>query len=180
MKEVNFSLRPCPGTGLLPEIEISGAIRREGDSLAIGYRLSGALGEIGIPAPEIRPRRRIGLWEDTCLEFFIGEPASPRYWEFNLSPSGEWNAFRFEHYRQGLYEEMVFPVLPFAGRRKSSRAFHLSLEFDLGRIIQAHRDIEMAVSAVLKMKSGPETLWALTHPDSGPDFHHRSGFLIRL
>jgi hypothetical protein len=179
MEKIDFTLKPWPGADLRGT-EIGGSITRKAGTLALGYRISGPLRDIEIPSPVIRPGRRIGLWENTCLEFFIAEPVLPRYWEFNLSPSGEWNVFRFERYRQGLYEETAFTELPFEVRRESSEAFHLHLEFDVSRIIQAHRGLEVAVSAVIQMKSGLETLWALTHPESGADFHHRSGFIIRL
>lgn len=180
MKKIIFALQQHPSADLLPGIKIGGSISRRAGILAIDYHISGPLGEIEIPAPEIRPGRKIGLWENTCLEFFIAEKTLPDYWEFNLSPSGEWNVFRFKQYRQGLYEEEAFSQLPFEIRQEAFKAFHLNLEFDFGTVIRADRELEVAISAVIKTRSGQETLWALTHPESGPDFHHRSGFILRL
>jgi hypothetical protein len=179
MEKIKFHLNPWPDP-ILPDIEITGTIERKADNLAVGYHISGSLREIEIPGSKNNPERRIGLWEHTCLEFFIGEPGLSRYWEFNLSPSGDWNVFRFEHYREGLYEEMAFPELPFKAGQESSNNFNLNLEWGLEKIFEPGRALEMAISAVIENKSGMGSMWALSHPKSGPDFHHRKGFLIRL
>jgi hypothetical protein len=179
MEKIKFHLRPWPDPNL-PAIEITGTIGRRDDILAMGYRVSGSLTALEIPAFKNSPERRIGLWEHTCLEFFIGEPGLPAYWEFNLAPSGDWNVFRFEEYRQGLFEEMAFSEIPLEVAQESSKNFYLKLEWDLDRIFKPGKVLEMAVTAVIKTKSGRESLWALSHPESAPDFHHRKGFLIRL
>jgi hypothetical protein len=179
MEKLKFQLQPWPDR-ILPDIEITGTIERKVDILTVRYHISGSLTELTIPVPKNSPERRIGLWEHTCLEFFIGEPGLSRYWEFNLSPSGDWNVFRFENYREGLYEEMAFPELPFEVGGNSSEDFHMNLEWNLEAIFEQSRALEMAVTTVIKTKSGRETFWALGHPESGPDFHHRKGFLIRL
>jgi hypothetical protein len=178
MKTQSFTLQPFPGLEL-PSVEISGALTRQGGFLAIRYLLQGDLIDVEVPAPSDPAARRIGLWEKTCLEFFLARVDSPGYWEFNLSPSGDWNVYRFEVYRQGLFEEPVFTALPFSVRRQPAR-LELDLEFDLGPIIPAGQDLEAAVSAVIKSREGGETFWALTHPAQVPDFHHRDGFILKL
>lgn len=180
MKTIPFTLQLFPGAEPPSEWNVTGAIARKAESLAIDYRISGSLSEIEIPEKSIQPNRRIGLWENTCLEFFIAQPGDSRYWEFNLSPSGDWNVFRFEHYRQGLYEETAFDRLPFQVHQESPQDFHLHLAFNLDAILPPEREAEVAISAVIKTKSGFEFLYALTHPESAADFHHRSGFIIHL
>ena len=64
--------------------------------------------------PADMPARRDRLWEETCFEFFLAVKNSPRYWEFNLSPAGHWNVYRFADYRQGMQEEPAFASLPFS------------------------------------------------------------------
>ncbi len=179
MKTQSFTLQPFPEAGPRPDIEISGFMTREADTLAIRYLLRGDLIDVEVPASSNPAARRIGLWEKTCLEFFLTREGSSGYWEFNLSPSGDWNVYRFEVYRQGLFEEPAYTALPFSVRRQSDR-LELDLEFDLGRIIPAEKNLEAAVSAVIKTKEGRETFWALTHPGRTPDFHHREGFILKL
>ena len=179
MEKIKVHLKPWPDPNL-PAIEITGTVERRVDILSMEYYISGSLMDLEIPVPNNSPERRIALWEHTCLEFFIGEPGLSRYWEFNLSPSGDWNVFRFEKYRQGLYEEMAFGEFPFEAGQESHRDFYMNLEWDLKRIFDPGRALEIAVSTVIENKAGGETLWALTHPNSGPDFHHRKGFLLRL
>jgi hypothetical protein len=175
----HFTLQPFPGTGPLPGLEITGHIIRQANTLAIGFVLFDPLKELEIPEPADLPARKIGLWEKTCFEFFIAERNAPRYWEFNLSPSGDWNVYRFEAYRQGLYEEMAFSTLPFSALRQSD-SLQLILEFDLGLIIPADKALEVAISVVIKTKGGEESFWALTHPGSKPDFHWRKSFIVKL
>jgi hypothetical protein len=179
MKAQNYSLQPFPGTDTLPDLEISGLLSRRADTLLIRYLLVGAIIDIELPAPSKPAARRIGLWEKTCLEFFLAQRGSPGYWEFNLSPSGDWNIYRFEVYRQGLYEEPAFTALPFKVRKQSDSLL-LELEFDLGQLLPADRVLEAAVSAVIMTKEGQETFWALAHPGKAPDFHSREGFIVQL
>lgn len=174
-----FILQPFPGTDPRPDIAISGTISRQGNTLAIGYLLRGRLSEVEIHPLSKPAARRIGLWEKTCFEFFLAVKDAPGYWEFNLSPSGDWNIYRFEIYRQGLNEEKAFSQLPFSVRRHSD-CLRLDLEFDLGLIIRADQAIETAVTAVIKTGDGKETFWAVAHPGKSPDFHHRDGFVIQL
>ncbi len=62
-----------------------------------------------LPHP-VRPQREDGLWQRTCFELFIRDPASGRYLEFNLSPSGCWAAYAFETYRAGHSELSIKPI----------------------------------------------------------------------
>jgi hypothetical protein len=178
MKPRNFSLLPFPGTRPVP-FKISGTFFRRGNTFGLDYYLLGQLTDIDIPPSADRPSRRIGLWEHTCFEFFLGPKDSNRYWEFNLSPSGDWNVFRFENYRQGLFEENAFSSLPFKVLVQPD-SLCLVLEFDLDIIVPAAQNLKMAVSTVIETKQGGITLWALTHPAPEADFHHKNSFIINL
>jgi hypothetical protein len=123
--------------------------------------------------------RRNLLWEETCFEFFVAARDSPRYWEFNLSPAGHWNVYRFEAYRQGIQEEMAFKSLPFTVRY-SSDSLLLTLELSLDKILCAEQALEAAISAVIKTKDSRATYWALIHPGPHPDFHRRDSFTMQF
>ena len=83
----------------MSNIKITGKISRVSNRLAIHYELLGHLNDVALPMPADMPARKNALWEETCFEFFIAARDSPRYREFNLSPAGHWNVFRFAAYR---------------------------------------------------------------------------------
>ena len=62
--------------------------------LALDYELVAPADQLIWPAAAASPERRDELWQSTCLELFIAKPNEPRYWEINLSPSGDWNVYR--------------------------------------------------------------------------------------
>ncbi len=55
-----------------------------------------------------------------------------------------------------------------------------SLKVDLDKDVPADQVLEVAISAVIKSIDEKVTFWALTHPDSQPDFHRRESFIIEL
>ena len=179
MSDLNFSLHPFGLTGPEVDLSITGQISRRAQTLAIRYVLVGRLAEVAMPAPAAAPARRRGLWEETCFEFFLGLQDSPGYWEFNLSPAGTWNVYRFSGYRQGMTEEPAFTSLPF-DLQKRPDSWRLALEVDLSRIVPSGRALEVGVAAVVKLRDGRASYWALSHPGSRPDFHRREGFSINM
>ncbi|MGK7878066.1 MAG: DOMON-like domain-containing protein [Xenococcaceae cyanobacterium] len=179
MNNQSFSLEPFSPAGPLPYLTIAGNIARRDHTLAIRYALGGHLGSLLIPTPTDMPVRKNGLWEETCFEFFLALKNSHRYWEFNLSPAGHWNVYRFAAYRQGMQEEMAFTSLPFSVQKQSDSLL-LALELDLDKIVQADQALEIAISAVIKLRDGEVTYWALTHPGSQADFHHRDSFIVEF
>lgn len=179
MSDLNFSLHPFGLTGLELDLSLTGQLSRRAQTLAIRYVLVGRLAEVAMPVLAAAPARRRGLWEETCFEFFLGLQDSPGYWEFNLSPAGTWNVFRFKGYRQDLIEEPAFTSLPFDLQRRQD-SLHLALEIDLTRIIPANRALEVGVAAVVKLTDGRTTYWALSHPGPLPDFHRRDGFSLNM
>lgn len=179
MNDQSFSLQPFSAANPLPNLKIAGKIARRSNTLAIRYELLGHLAELVIPAAADLLTRKNELWAQTCLEFFVGIKNSPGYWEFNLSPAGHWNIYRFEDYRQGMQEEMAFTSLPYSVQNHSD-SLSLALELDLDKIVQADQTLEIAISAVIKPKDGEVTYWALTHCGSQADFHRRDSFIIEL
>ena len=176
---MNFSLKPFPGEEFLPDIRITGTIGRRADTLSVGFVLRGDLSGVSIPAPAPPPERKDRLWEGTCLEFFLGMEDSGRYWEFNLSPAGHWNVYRFTSYREEMREETAITSLPFHVAVEPD-ALRLSLELALGKIIPAGKAIEVAVCAVIRTLSGKTCHWAVAHPGPRPDFHRRDGFFMKI
>ncbi len=95
MNPAAFVLVPFPGMAVPDGVRISGAARRAGAALYLDWRLEAPVGSVAIPLPAARPERRRELWEGTCFECFLASADRPEYHEFNLSPAGHWNVFRF-------------------------------------------------------------------------------------
>jgi hypothetical protein len=125
------------------------------------------------------PSRRDRLWEETCLELFLAEEGAPGYLEFNLSPSGHWNAWRFDGYREGMREEPSIAALPFRVEREAG-SVAVALSLDPGRLFPPARALLAGLSAVVRTLRGDVSRWALAHPAPRPDFHRRESFLARL
>ncbi len=179
MIERDFSLDPFPSSAPSGSFRITGEIARSPETLAVRYELRGPLDELAIPGPAAVPARRDGLWEETCFELFLAVKNSPRYREFNFSPAGHWNIYRFADYREGMEEDAAYDSFPFRVER-GPEALSLALEFDLSRIVPADRPLEIGVSAVIKFGSGEMSCWALTHPGPEADFHRRESFTLEL
>jgi len=174
-----FLLKPFPGDGNPAAVTIGGSIARHAGTLSFRCEVRGGLSKLSVPAAAEAPRRKDRLWEETCLELFLGTADSGEYREFNLSPSGHWNVFRFPRYREDKREEPAFTSLPFAVRIGPD-ALELSMELDAGKIIPAGETIEAGVAAVVKTMSGSTIHWALLHPGPRPDFHRRENFALEF
>lgn len=179
MSEQKFTLQPFASDNLLPDVQIIGNIARKDHKLAITYNLLGNLTEIIIAAPSDTPKRKDELWQNTCFEFFVGIKDSERYWEFNLSPAGDWNVYRFDGYRQGMQTETAFTTLPFFVQHQAD-ILTLNLDVDLTKIISSNQGIDVAITTVVKQKNTQVSYWALAHKGAEADFHLRDSFLIRL
>jgi predicted GIY-YIG superfamily endonuclease len=135
------------------------------------YRLTGRLALVRVPS-SASPKRRDGLWQSTCFEAFVRR--ADTYDEFNLSPSGEWAAYRFDAYRDGM---RALDGEPPEIRVDSNRySFELTATVAMDSPVLA-----LGLSAVIEEKSGTKSFWALRHPPSGPpDFHHPDCFALML
>ena len=175
----NFSLVPFRGGEDLPDLAITGTIGRTAGTLSIRCAVAGTLSVLVVPPAAESPERKDRLWEETCLELFLGAKGSCRYWEFNLSPAGHWNVYRFTSYREGRQEEPAFPSLPF-GIQFEPGSLRLSMELDLGKLLPAGETVEVGICAVIRTTAGGTSHWALAHPGPRPDFHRREGFALTI
>ena len=174
-----FTLKPFNVSESNSKLNITGNIVRDGNQLNLDYLLQGDLSTVIIPSPAKIPTRKHELWQTTCFEFFIGIEHSPQYWEFNLSPTGDWNIYRFSNYRQGMEEETAFTSLPFNVTRQLN-SLNINLEINLDLIIEQNTALEIGISTVIESSEGTISYWALTHPDTKADFHNRNSFIIHF
>ena len=179
MTELPFLLIPFLDANV-PDITIKGKILRQNNLLTIHYALTGKIEDIFLPSSSVNPTRKDDLWKTTCLEFFLAVKDLPQYWEFNLSPSRDWNVYYMAAYRRiGFREETSIQWLQFE-TQKAANSFLLTAGVDLKPIIRLEQILEVGVTAVIQTKEGRETYWALTHPASEADFHQRESFDLAM
>jgi hypothetical protein len=175
----NFRLHPFSTDLTLPAIELTGRIGLQDRLLSIEYHLQGNLETVIIPSATPTPNRKFELWESTCFEFFIGVLGNANYWEFNLSPAGDWNVFALDDYRQGLQNELAFTSLPFSTDR-SANSLVLKSTIDLSKIISATQELELSVTTVIESNQHEMSYWALSHTGIVADFHRRDSFILKI
>lgn len=174
-----LKLKPFSRDLSTPPVDLVATIDRYDDILSIEYHLHGDLDTLIIPSQVPNPTRKSLLWEHTCFEFFLGVSGIPEYWEFNLSPAGDWNIYHLDNYRQGLREELAFISLPFEITLQPN-SLVLKLEVDLGHIIPSDRNLEVSVTSVIEPRAGEISYWAVTHTGKTADFHMRDSFSSSL
>lgn len=161
-------------------VEITATICRRGSELTVAFVMSGPLHMFSLPAAPIRsPQRLDNLWEASCFEFFIADAGSDNYCEVNISPSGNWNLYRFENYRQGRRQDENILELPCQIVTESNTLF-LGTVLDLNLLGLAEKPVQVGACAVLKYADNTLSYWALAHPSSRPDFHNRQAFLVNF
>ena len=131
------------------------------------YAIHGDPDRVRIAAP--RPRAFVdGLWRTTCFEAFVAAGEGGGYDEFNLSPSGEFAAYRFTAYRAGM----------------TRLTAELSLAWSMARLeatVPLREDARrLALAAVIEEADGALSYWALRHAPGKPDFHHRDTFVLSV
>ncbi len=111
-------------------------------------------------------QRKIGLWEKTCFEFFIGNSESQDYWEYNFDHQNFWNCFYLPSYRSPIQEffEIKDPNI-----FQKSRT--LEINFDLPKLLK-EKNIIFNISCVIKVFDKESEYFALSHLGN-PDFHNK-------
>lgn len=166
-----------PPTGIALRADIT----RHDVLLTLRWRLDAPAGAFVIPARSPAQARRDRLWESTCFEAFLAPAARPDYWEINLSPSGDWNVYRFDCERTGMRPELRVAAPSIATSMEASGRVNVTAALDLASIAElASGPLDVAVTAVLQATDGTRSYWSVRHTRAQPDFHARDGFVVRL
>jgi len=137
---------------------------------------------IGAPAsrfviPEGRGGERTDeLWRTTCFEAFLRPDGEDAYQEWNFAPSGDWAAYDFAAYREGMAQAAV-------GAPPYIRMEDNLTWWAVGATIAIDSGTRwlLGLSAVLEEADGTKSFWALAHPPGDtPDFHADDCFAARL
>lgn len=121
-------------------------------------------------------QRRDGLWRHTCFEAFLGWPGSPRYWELNAAPNGDWNLYDFSAYRSSP-ELVDLPRPPQIQLQRRERDLRCDIHLDLAPAWPEALQPEIGLAMVVENGDGRLSYWALAHRGDQPDFHDRRTFL---
>jgi hypothetical protein len=167
---------PCAAA---TRIDVDVARPRAG-SLALSYAVTGTIGDLRLPhvAASMRTDE---LWRHTCFEAFIRPLPGEAYYEFNLAPSTQWAAYRFDGYRSGMRVAAEFAA-PRIEVQPDAQRYTLQAVLTLDALPGLPRDgrWRLALSAVIEETNGGKSHWALAHPAGKPDFHHADGFTYEL
>jgi len=179
MSEESFSLI-CFPAAQSPDISITGHISLQKNIVHLQYSLTGSLEEILLPSASIHPGRKDNLWKSTCFEFFLAIKDHPHYWEFNMSPSGDWNIYHMDEYRRiGFRQETSIQRLPFEFQ-KDPGGLTLEARADLHPLLPPNQFLAFGITAVIQTVDHAQTFWALAHPAAVADFHLRESFILEL
>lgn len=173
-------LQPHP-LAAAPDLRIKVGARRTGDAgLELRYRVEGAVDRVLMPPPA-PPERCDGLWRHSCFEAFLRAPADAGYFELNFSPSGQWAAYRFSDYRQGMAPALEVPP-PRMEMHGAPDHYELAAVVDLEAAVGllAALPWQLGLAAIVEEVDGRTSHWALAHPPGEPDFHHEDCFALEL
>ena len=153
------------------------ASRGSGGRLELEYRASGAIDRVRWPDWRgVEPADR--LWEHSCFEAFVGTIGDRRYAELNFATSGQWAAYCFTAYRQGM--KPIDNVLVGGGKTLGEGEVRVRRTIDLPDWAGA-QEWRVGLSAVIETLDGEISYWALAHREGDkPDFHDPVCFAARL
>jgi len=146
-------------------------------TLILSYDLRGEAGALRIPAP-LPSGAADGLWQHTCCEAFVAAVDDLEYREFNLSPSGQWAAYRFTTYRErdATFLPLASPQLDF---QHHAAGFRLTARI-ASELLPVAGTFDIGLNAVIEAADGGKSYWALAHAAAQPDFHLRQSFTLTL
>lgn len=121
------------------------------------------------------PSRADELWKTTCFEAFLREAGAERYQEWNFAPSGQWAAYDFTAYREGMTESEI-GAPPYVRLEDNLTWWALGATI----VVEAGKQWQLNLAAVLEESDGTRSYWALAHAPDEPDFHHADCFVAKL
>lgn len=169
------ALTPHPQhpTSAISKIEVE-ILRPDHGALTLGYVVTGAIDALRFPARK-SAERADELWRQTCFEAFVAE-SGRAYRELNFAPSGQWAAYAFDGYREGMRDAPI--ARPRIETLEARNRYELRVQLAIdGGLKQGSR---LGLSAVIEGNDGRKSYWALAHPSGEPDFHHPDCFALEL
>lgn len=176
---MQIELKPHPSFPSRSVTDVYVDVRRASPGLLdLWYVVQGDLDRIVIPPPG-EAKRADNLWQTTCFELFLRSAERSGYFEFNFSSSGEWAAYSFAEYRQGMKEVGLSspPIVSTTITPWDALEAHVTLPLDLPA---RTGPCFLNLAAIVEAKGDGRSFWAHAHPPGEPDFHHPACFTLEL
>lgn len=170
------SLHPFQPTRQTQQLQLQAELFQLSEqTLLAEFRISGFLDRVLWPSSHETEVRVDELWKTTCLEVFVAAEKSNTspYVEINCSPNGNWNAYSFSSYRQGMTPSSHITVR-LKERAAEGADAHFRIEIHSPQPLSSHC---VGLSAVIEFIDGEKSYWALQHPKPQADFHDKNGWL---
>ena len=177
MREWDFLLVPYSGDAR--GLTFSLHLERERDVMTFRFRLKGLVSQVKTAGPFKTGVRRDELWQTTCFEFFLSRTDRVNYYEINMSTNGDWNAYAFAKYREGMRQIAGVYRNPLQAVRSSDDTLDLSGTLRLADFPLVG-PVVLGATAVLEYQDGVKDHWALVHKGEKPDFHLRESFIATV
>ena len=165
----SFSLKPFKQND---KYTVKCRVDRREHSVYLEFFVSGNIGELIVPPFSAHALRKNDLWKSTCFEVFFREKGKAAYFEYNLCPSGDWNLFHFEDYREGKSEYLsAAPKINFLS---SDQNLNVQINLNLALLDRASSEgghFDLWPTCILKTISGELSYWAISYFGKEPDFH---------
>ncbi|WP_455211064.1 DOMON-like domain-containing protein [Kaarinaea lacus] len=157
---------------------ISLNLSKSRNEISAQFQLLGDTARIRWPKPSAEVTQGHELWKHTCFELFCSHPDSPKYWEYNFSPSRQWAIYAFDGYRQSAPSPATHPPV-IEPPQLSDSAFTLQVRFNLEPQLN-DKSLIIGVSAVIETIDDQRHYYALKHCGKKPDFHLRESFVLKM
>ena len=125
-------------------------------------------------------RRQDELWKHSCFELFVASANSHCYREFNFSPSGQWNSYDFEAYRQKQTLAHIHQPPRIQFIEQDTNLYLLTVTLLLADIGKVPGSFDLGITAVIEYEDKTLDYYALNHCSRQADFHVRDSFSLAL
>lgn len=178
------TLIPFTATSLTENFSVkANLLKTSSQTLFIEFLIHGPIDLISWPSSEaphpdtstlLPGGRKDELWKSTCLEAFFssGTKNEDPYAEINCSPNGDWNAYSFQSYREGMMPSSEISV-HLTQKKSNEHTAQFWVEIQSTAPLNIH---SVGLSMVMEFTTGEKSYWALRHPASVADFHSKVGW----
>lgn len=163
----------------LPELNILAEVKVVDDYISFHFSMTGNTDAVYFSKNNEKCNRVIGLWTQTCFEFFILNKLDGEYYEFNFGTDSSWNCFIFNSYRSEL-TEYEFLKIDNININHQDNCFNLDCRFplkELGHNFENISNLKISPACVVKTSENQTLYYSNKHPDSKPNFHHPESFV---
>ena len=158
-------LRLHPDCEAGPVRSVAARLQKTEEGFVARFRVVDGISQIVVPQ-RTAPERTDELWRSTCFEVFWQPAGSDTYREFNFAPSGQWAAYQFDAYRDGMRDA---PVAVVEMKKLEHSASQLICEFSVRADLLT--PARVALTAVVELQNGQKQYLSLAFRGGKPDFH---------